>query len=90
MLPLSSQIRAKSGSDRKPRMPASARGYTLTLSKKPTGGDSINLKIKGKPSDDAVEKITRLFKSKTLVSLDEVQIVTEIGEVPLLVDLRVN
>jgi len=66
------------------------RKYTLTLSKKPTGGDSINLKIKGEPSDDAVEKITRRFKSQTLVSLDEVQIVTEIGEVPLLVDLRVN
>ena len=64
--------------------------YTLTLSKKPNGSDLMSLKIKGKPSDDAAEKISRRFKSQTLISLDEVQIVTEIGEAPLLVDLRAN
>ena len=64
--------------------------YRLTVSAKAGGGDTLSLALKGVAGDDAAELVSKRFKSQTLISVDEIQIVAELGDGPSLNDKRGN
>ena len=63
-------------------------GYQLTVSASAGGSDRLSLSLKGVAGDDAVETVSRRFKSQTLISVDEVRIVAELDPGPSLNDKR--
>ncbi len=62
--------------------------YRLTVSKKPSGGDAIHLRLSGKGGDNEIERISERFRSQTLVSADQIEIVESLEEGPLAIDER--
>ncbi len=63
-------------------------GYRITVSAAAGGGDRIHLTLAGSGGDDAAEAVSKRFKSQTLISADEIEIVPELEEGPVLVDER--
>ena len=62
--------------------------YRLTVSAKTGGGDKLSLDLKGMAGDEAAALVSQRFKSQTLISIDEIQIVAELGDGPSLNDKR--
>ncbi len=62
--------------------------YRLTVSAKTGGGDKLSLDLKGMAGDEAAALVSQRFKSQTLISVDEIQIVAELGDGPSLNDKR--
>ena len=62
--------------------------YRLTVSAKTGGGDKLSLALKGMSGDEAAALVSQRFKSQTLISVDEIQIVAELGDGPSLNDKR--
>ncbi len=62
--------------------------YRLTVSARPGGGDRLSLVLSGTAGDDALEAVSRRFKSQTLVSVDEIALVDALDDGPLAVDER--
>jgi hypothetical protein len=58
------------------------------VARKPGGGDAIRLMIEGTGGDAANEQVAERFRRQTLVSADEIDIVAELPDGPLLVDER--
>jgi phenylacetate-CoA ligase len=64
--------------------------YRLTVSAKAGGSDNIRLTLQGNAGDDAMEAVAARFKWQTLVSLDAIEIKSEIGDGPTVIDERKN
>ena len=62
--------------------------YRLTVSAKTGGGDKLSLDLKGMAGDEAAALVSQRFKSQTLISVDEIQILAELGDGPSLNDKR--
>jgi len=62
--------------------------YRITISTRPGGGERIALVLEGSGGDEAIEAVSRRFKSQTLVSADEIEIVASLDDGPVLVDER--
>ncbi len=62
--------------------------YRITVSSKPGGGDRLALALEGSGGDDVVAEVERRFKSQTLISADEIELVGELDDGPLAVDRR--
>ena len=62
--------------------------YRLTVSAKTGGGDKLSLALKGLSGDEAAALVSQRFKSQTLISVDEIQILAELGDGPSLNDKR--
>ena len=62
--------------------------YRLTVSAKTGGGDKLSLALKGMSGDEAAALVSQRFKSQTLISVDEIQILAELGDGPSLNDKR--
>ncbi|MCH7620327.1 MAG: AMP-binding protein [Chloroflexi bacterium] len=62
--------------------------YRITISAGPGGGERIALVVEGRGGGEVIEAISRRFKSQTLVSADEIEIVASLDDGPVLVDER--
>ncbi|MBT3535655.1 MAG: hypothetical protein HN478_17370 [Rhodospirillaceae bacterium] len=65
-------------------------GYRMTVSKKSNGGDAIRLTLSGVGGDDVLERIAGRFKSQTLVTADEIEIMETLEDGPAVIDEREN
>lgn len=62
--------------------------YRVSVSAKPSGGDSIALDLEGSAGDDRLEEVASRFKTQTLISADEIKTVAELPDGPALIDKR--
>lgn len=63
-------------------------GYRLTVSGTDDGGDRVRLSLAGGGGEGVAELVARRFKAQTLVSADDIEIVGELDDGPLVVDER--
>ncbi len=62
--------------------------YRITVAAKPGGGDRLALTLEGAGGDEVIGEVGRRFKSQTLISADEIDLVETLGDGPLAVDQR--
>ncbi len=65
-----------------------AGGYRITISAGPGGGDRLGLMLAGGGGDVAAAEVASRFKAQVLIAADEINIVAELDDGPLLVDVR--
>jgi phenylacetate-CoA ligase len=65
-----------------------AGAYRLTVSRKPSGGDSIRLTLTGAGGDEAIARVADRFRRQTLIAADGIEIVDALDEGPTVVDER--
>ena len=63
-------------------------GYRITVTKADGGGDRVHLMLAGSGGDEAAAAVAERFKSQTLISANQIEIVAELEEGPVLVDER--
>jgi phenylacetate-CoA ligase len=62
--------------------------YRLVVSRKPNGGDHLNLQIEGAPASVAFDAIAVRFKQQTLISADVIEAVAKLEGAHLVTDQR--
>ena len=62
--------------------------FRITVSPGPGGGERIGLELEGTGGDEIAEEVSKRFKSQALISADEITLVGEIPDGPLVDDKR--
>ena len=62
--------------------------YRITVTKKPGGADAIRLSLGGTGGPDVIDRVAHRFKSQTLLAADDIDIVDDIGDGPVVIDER--
>jgi phenylacetate-CoA ligase len=62
--------------------------YRITVSAKPGGGDRLGLALEGTGGDDVLAEVARRFKTQTLISADDIDLVDALEDGPLAADQR--
>lgn len=62
--------------------------YCISVTSGPGGSDRVALRLEGRGGDDAIEEISRRFKSQALISADEITLIDELPDGALVIDNR--